>query len=75
MRFHREAREDAYDVVVIGSGVGGLVAGGVLARLGRKAAISATNTNYKFPKIFTASQHCENVWNPAKIRPASPTSI
>jgi prolycopene isomerase len=39
MRFHREAREDAYDVVVIGSGVGGLVAGATLARLGRKVLI------------------------------------
>jgi prolycopene isomerase len=39
MRFHREAREDAYDVVVIGSGVGGLTAAGALARLGRKVLV------------------------------------
>jgi phytoene desaturase len=39
MRFHREARDDAYDVVVIGSGAGSLAASSVLARLGRKVLV------------------------------------
>lgn len=39
MRFHIEAREDAYDAIVIGSGVGGLVSAAMLARLGRKVLV------------------------------------
>jgi prolycopene isomerase len=33
--FHREAQRDRYDTVVIGAGVGGLVAGALLARAGQ----------------------------------------
>jgi prolycopene isomerase len=39
MRFHIEAKDDAYDAIVIGSGVGGLVAAGMLARIGRKVLV------------------------------------
>lgn len=35
MRFHAESRHDAYDAIVVGSGVGGLTAGALLARAGR----------------------------------------
>jgi phytoene desaturase len=34
MRFHRESRRDRYDAVVVGSGIGGLTAGGLLAKAG-----------------------------------------
>jgi prolycopene isomerase len=37
--FHREARRERYDVVVIGAGVGGLVAGSLLARAGRAVLV------------------------------------
>lgn len=39
MRFHRELRDERYDVVVIGSGIGGLAAASILARLGQKVAV------------------------------------
>jgi prolycopene isomerase len=39
MRFHGEADDDAYEVVVIGSGAGGLAAASVLARLGVKVLV------------------------------------
>ena len=39
MSVRRESREEQYDVVVIGSGVGGLTAGALLAKAGRKVLI------------------------------------
>lgn len=39
MRFHRESRDDRYDVAVIGAGLGGLAAGAMLAKAGRKVLV------------------------------------
>ena len=37
--FHLESRHDAYDVIVIGSGVGGLSTAALLARHGRRVLV------------------------------------
>lgn len=39
MRFHRESRQEAYDAIVVGAGVGGLAAGALLAHGGRKVLV------------------------------------
>ena len=39
MRFHREARRDRYDVIVVGAGLGGLTAAALLARAGRDVLV------------------------------------
>lgn len=38
-RFHRESRRDAYDAIVVGGGYGGLAAGALLARAGRRVLL------------------------------------
>ncbi len=39
MRFHGEARQDAYDAIVVGSGIGGLTVAALLARAGRSVLV------------------------------------
>ena len=39
MRFHDEASRDAYDAIIVGSGLGGLTAAALLARAGRRVLV------------------------------------
>jgi len=38
-KFHAEARREAYDAIVVGSGIGGLTAASLLARAGRRVLV------------------------------------
>lgn len=39
MRFHRESKDEAYDVVVVGAGIGGLTAASLMAQRGCKVLV------------------------------------
>ncbi len=39
MRFHGEARQDTYEAIVVGAGIGGLTAAALLARAGRRVLV------------------------------------
>lgn len=39
MRFHRESRQESYDAVVVGAGLGGLTAAALLAREGQRVLV------------------------------------
>jgi prolycopene isomerase len=39
MRFHEEAKHEAYDAIVVGSGLGGLTSAALLARAGRRVLV------------------------------------
>lgn len=40
MRFHREARNDRYDAIVVGAGLGGLTCAALLARAGKSVLVA-----------------------------------
>ena len=41
-----------YDVVIVGAGLGGLTAGAILARAGRKVLVAVSYTHLTLPTIL-----------------------
>ncbi|MEN8260411.1 MAG: FAD-dependent oxidoreductase, partial [Pseudomonadota bacterium] len=39
MNFHRESKREAYDVIVVGGGIGGFTAGALLAKAGKSVLL------------------------------------
>ncbi|MCG8588802.1 MAG: NAD(P)/FAD-dependent oxidoreductase [Proteobacteria bacterium] len=72
MRFHREARHSAYDVIVVGAGIGGLTTASLLARRGRHVLLverhdrpggyahSFKRRRYRFDAAVHLIGGCEN---------------
>ena len=51
MSIRRESRHEAYDVIVIGSDMGGLSAAALLAKAGKKTLVVLPGTRLRWPAL------------------------